>query len=240
MSRWRPGATPRAKGCLLLWSWRTSPFHAKVSTSVASEWIKGCVFVTMLNTEMFWRNRGVRVRVLFFFAYYSGVVTAFVMARMRFILCLFTCLLVLAASQCFMWACVCLLVFIGSQWVEQSSWPHFLLLLTDRHLVPRLQRLDSAWRSVVSLLATTAWFVIGSFGSLFFVLFFLNPSYCDSVLVDNEVRTCLYGLPRNSYWYNEPLSSQSTWSFKKNSQICEFHKDFKVTEYSVTLKESRG
>lgn len=61
MSRWRPGATPRAKGCLLLWSWRTSPFHAKVSTSVASEWIKGCVFVTMLNTEMFWRNRGVRV-----------------------------------------------------------------------------------------------------------------------------------------------------------------------------------
>lgn len=57
MSRWRPGATPRAKGCLLLWSWRTSPFHAKVSTSVASEWIKGCVFVTMLNTEMFWRNR---------------------------------------------------------------------------------------------------------------------------------------------------------------------------------------
>lgn len=31
-------------------------------------------------------------------------------------------------------------VFIGSQWVEQSSWPHFLPLLTERHSGPRLQR----------------------------------------------------------------------------------------------------
>lgn len=195
MSRWRPGATPRAKGCLLFVAVIVTHFtfsrkgldfsgkrvnkrvcvcyYAKHKDVLEKSWC-ACVWSTV-NA------------VLFFFAYYSGVVTAFVMAGMRFILCLFTCLLVLAASQCFMWACVCLLVFIGSQWVEQSSWPHFLLLLTDRHLVPRLQRLDSAWRSVVSLLATTAWFVIGSFGSLFF----FNPSYCDSVLVDNEVRTCL-------------------------------------------------
>lgn len=122
----------------------------------AGTWIIGaCACHYGKKTELFWINGSVCeiCTVCRFFSDYSGVVSPCLMtcvclvrtvsALLCALLCAFMCLLAVGVSRCFMWACVCVYVcvhkcvydsvwvFIGSQWVKQSSWPHFLLLLTE-------------------------------------------------------------------------------------------------------------
>lgn len=155
----RMGAKQRVKGCfvLLLWSAKHFTFSQKGHDSTRRECESSqCVCYYAKHRAV--SENGVWVcacsaQCVKFPPAFSGVVSpgldskCVFNAYLPYFVRFFCYLLALGVSRCFMRACVCVCVcteciwvFIGSQWVEQSSWPHFLLLLTERHSGLRLQR----------------------------------------------------------------------------------------------------
>lgn len=191
MSRWRPGAIPKAKGCLLFVAVIVTHFtFSRKGLDFSGKRVNKRVCVCYYA-----KHRDVLEKLLCSCVWSTVNAVLFFFPRLLFGCgrCLrdgayaiyFVPFHVFVSSCSIPMLYVGLRVFISLYWFP-VGWAEFLTpfpaVVDNRHLVPRLQRLDSAWRSVVSLLATTAWFVIGSFGGFFWV--FLNPSYCDSVFVD--------------------------------------------------------
>lgn len=149
MRRWRRRAEQRAKGCfvLLFWSLTHFTFSHKGHDSTrrtCESLVCVCVCVSMQNTELLWRN-GVSVCDMYSSVWLLGCVASLPDGVFSALFC--ASLYVSKSSlsvQMFNPCRVCVYkcvyervwVIIGSQWVEQSSWPHFLLLLTERPEAP--------------------------------------------------------------------------------------------------------
>ena len=165
MRCWRRRGGQRVKGCfvLLLWSLKHFTFSHKGHdcTRRAFEASAVCdLCVSTQNTELLWRN-SVWVCVMYAACQRSSSYSAGVSppsgglcvfsAHLPYFVHLFYFYVSISPQSVQMFYVslrVCahelvherVWVFIGSQWVEQSSWPHFLPLLTGRHSGPRLQR----------------------------------------------------------------------------------------------------